>query len=625
MVVVLDEELPDYVMILIANRRTVPQMETDLSLFLGDSAKKFVNWLTYVLKKLDRVTSVPGQKSEDDGAGTGSSSKSKSRKMSKSKKSSKEDKVGKSESKSPKKVTKHRRSKHAEPTVIDASSVVTSSTEDLRPRKSASPSKSSNSESSKRLRLKSVDKNEDHDVTKQADISKSEPSKENTSHLKIMMKQQSSRIKRPIKRSALDDEHEDDVKPRPRLTLLSDDEQPPAKTNKASNGTVGSPTEEAKISNHVDRISHLDDSQQADSSNKVVLDSQPENKVDSPANEPETHVDTLILNTEENEFADNVEELRRIALESQERKRRDRGAHQKKLITGILMSNKDSFKDKADRRMTRSSEHEKPKHSSKDSSPYRTSVGGRESKEPVFSRSARRDTKESRSPRQSVFNRLSKNSKRESSRDMKSRSRSRSPVRKLTSTIGNVINRSTSVEDVDVRPSVNSVVHVTDRPKRDLKMNNKLLMIAVQDAQKSIIQTEQRKPKANEKTRSRDKRSSLEKTDRNETYRSKEKSIKTRLQLRERTQDENVDKRDTVTSRRFHEFPEVDSEEFFEPTDAESRRKSIKERLGVRRERRPVKDRLGMVQNQDTPEEGNIGNYFPHQSLPVTCVIFLFV
>lgn len=52
----LDDELPDYIMILVANRRTSQEIETDLSLFLGENTKKFVLWLTVVLKKLEQVT-----------------------------------------------------------------------------------------------------------------------------------------------------------------------------------------------------------------------------------------------------------------------------------------------------------------------------------------------------------------------------------------------------------------------------------------------------------------------------------------------------------------------------------------------------------------------------------------
>ncbi|XP_069359992.1 zinc finger CCCH domain-containing protein 14 isoform X2 [Maniola hyperantus] len=51
-----DDELPDYVMVMVANKRTRAQMEDDLQLFLGDNTELFVNWLHQVLKKLQEVT-----------------------------------------------------------------------------------------------------------------------------------------------------------------------------------------------------------------------------------------------------------------------------------------------------------------------------------------------------------------------------------------------------------------------------------------------------------------------------------------------------------------------------------------------------------------------------------------
>lgn len=53
---VTDDELPDYVMVMVANKRTRAQMEDDLQLFLGDNTELFVNWLHQVLKKLQEVT-----------------------------------------------------------------------------------------------------------------------------------------------------------------------------------------------------------------------------------------------------------------------------------------------------------------------------------------------------------------------------------------------------------------------------------------------------------------------------------------------------------------------------------------------------------------------------------------
>uniref|UniRef100_A0A8W7PK10 Zinc finger CCCH domain-containing protein 14 n=1 Tax=Anopheles coluzzii TaxID=1518534 RepID=A0A8W7PK10_ANOCL len=52
----IDDELPDYVMIMVANKRSRQQMVDDLSLFLGAQTEIFVNWLHQVLQKLQEVT-----------------------------------------------------------------------------------------------------------------------------------------------------------------------------------------------------------------------------------------------------------------------------------------------------------------------------------------------------------------------------------------------------------------------------------------------------------------------------------------------------------------------------------------------------------------------------------------
>lgn len=52
----IDDELPDYVMIMVANKRSKEQMTSDLSLFLGKNTDVFVNWLHQVLEKLEEVT-----------------------------------------------------------------------------------------------------------------------------------------------------------------------------------------------------------------------------------------------------------------------------------------------------------------------------------------------------------------------------------------------------------------------------------------------------------------------------------------------------------------------------------------------------------------------------------------
>lgn len=40
----LDDELPDYIMVMVANKKTPQQMADDLSLFLGSNTAKFTAW-----------------------------------------------------------------------------------------------------------------------------------------------------------------------------------------------------------------------------------------------------------------------------------------------------------------------------------------------------------------------------------------------------------------------------------------------------------------------------------------------------------------------------------------------------------------------------------------------------
>lgn len=51
-----DEELPDYIMVMVANKRSREQMEDDLQLFLGSNTEEFTSWLHQVLQKLQEVT-----------------------------------------------------------------------------------------------------------------------------------------------------------------------------------------------------------------------------------------------------------------------------------------------------------------------------------------------------------------------------------------------------------------------------------------------------------------------------------------------------------------------------------------------------------------------------------------
>ncbi|GAB1600022.1 zinc finger CCCH domain-containing protein 14-like isoform X2 [Argonauta hians] len=51
-----DEELPDYIMVMVANKKTREQMNEDLHLFLGSSTEKFTAWLLSILNKLKAIT-----------------------------------------------------------------------------------------------------------------------------------------------------------------------------------------------------------------------------------------------------------------------------------------------------------------------------------------------------------------------------------------------------------------------------------------------------------------------------------------------------------------------------------------------------------------------------------------
>lgn len=55
----IDEELPDYIMVMVANKKTSQQMTDDLSLFLGNNTVKFTLWLQGVLEKLRSVAGEP--------------------------------------------------------------------------------------------------------------------------------------------------------------------------------------------------------------------------------------------------------------------------------------------------------------------------------------------------------------------------------------------------------------------------------------------------------------------------------------------------------------------------------------------------------------------------------------
>uniref|UniRef100_A0A8C6GQV3 Zinc finger CCCH domain-containing protein 14 n=1 Tax=Mus spicilegus TaxID=10103 RepID=A0A8C6GQV3_MUSSI len=61
-----DEELPDYIMVMVANKKSQDQMTEDLSLFLGNNTIRFTVWLHGVLDKLRSVTTEPSSLKSPD-------------------------------------------------------------------------------------------------------------------------------------------------------------------------------------------------------------------------------------------------------------------------------------------------------------------------------------------------------------------------------------------------------------------------------------------------------------------------------------------------------------------------------------------------------------------------------
>ncbi|KAB0376536.1 hypothetical protein FD755_010980 [Muntiacus reevesi] len=61
-----DEELPDYIMVMVANKKSQDQMTEDLSLFLGNNTSRFTLWLHGVLDKLRSITTDPSSLKSSD-------------------------------------------------------------------------------------------------------------------------------------------------------------------------------------------------------------------------------------------------------------------------------------------------------------------------------------------------------------------------------------------------------------------------------------------------------------------------------------------------------------------------------------------------------------------------------
>merc|ERR1739848_134810 len=58
-----DDELPDYIMVMVANKKSQKQMYDDLCLFLGSNTDKFTGWLHGLLNKLKSIVTTQ----KDDG------------------------------------------------------------------------------------------------------------------------------------------------------------------------------------------------------------------------------------------------------------------------------------------------------------------------------------------------------------------------------------------------------------------------------------------------------------------------------------------------------------------------------------------------------------------------------
>ncbi|KAK2091901.1 hypothetical protein P7K49_031185 [Saguinus oedipus] len=61
-----DGELPDYIMVMVTNKKSQDQMTEDLSLFLGNNTIQFAIWLHGVLDKLRSITTKPSSLKSSD-------------------------------------------------------------------------------------------------------------------------------------------------------------------------------------------------------------------------------------------------------------------------------------------------------------------------------------------------------------------------------------------------------------------------------------------------------------------------------------------------------------------------------------------------------------------------------
>ncbi|EGT43580.1 hypothetical protein CAEBREN_24033 [Caenorhabditis brenneri] len=64
--VYVDDELPDYIMVMIANKKEKVQMKEDLNLFIGKSTGKFVDWLFDLFDRLQNASNKQGETSKKE-------------------------------------------------------------------------------------------------------------------------------------------------------------------------------------------------------------------------------------------------------------------------------------------------------------------------------------------------------------------------------------------------------------------------------------------------------------------------------------------------------------------------------------------------------------------------------
>ncbi|CCD71770.1 Zinc finger CCCH domain-containing protein 14 [Caenorhabditis elegans] len=64
--VYVDDELPDYIMVMIANKKEKVQMKDDLNLFIGKSTAKFVDWLFDLFDRLQNASNKQGETSKKE-------------------------------------------------------------------------------------------------------------------------------------------------------------------------------------------------------------------------------------------------------------------------------------------------------------------------------------------------------------------------------------------------------------------------------------------------------------------------------------------------------------------------------------------------------------------------------